>query len=149
VEAISAESTFVSMSPGEFGMTVEQEAEFVEECRSAENCLYLVARSEDQLVGGLHFGAKNRRRVRHVGEFGMSVRKEFWGQVIGAATLGLLIEWGRLSGVVTKINLRVRTDNARAIGLYESRGFEREGTIRRDFMVDGEYFDHHLMGLIV
>lgn len=108
-----------------------------------------MARSEDQLVGGLHFGAKNRRRVRHVGEFGMSVRKEFWGQVIGAATLGLLIEWGRLSGVVTKINLRVRTDNARAIGLYESRGFEREGTIRRDFMVDGEYFDHHLMGLIV
>jgi RimJ/RimL family protein N-acetyltransferase len=63
--------------------------------------------------------------------------------------LDALIEWARGTGIVTKINLRVRTDNRRAIRLYESKEFEIEGTIRRDIRVDGAYFDHHVMGLIL
>jgi RimJ/RimL family protein N-acetyltransferase len=48
---------------------------------------------------------------------------------------------------VKKINLRVRTDNERAIVLYERNGFVIEGTIRKEIFLDGEYFDHHWMGL--
>ena len=60
-----------------------------------------------------------------------------------------LIEWAKTSGVVTKINLRVRTDNPRAIALYERKGFTFEGTIRRELLIDGVYYDHHLMGLVL
>ena len=67
----------------------------------------------------------------------------------GGAMLDAFIQWARHSEVITKINLRVREDNERARKLYESRGFELEGTIRRDFVVDGHYYDHHLMGLIL
>lgn len=72
-----------------------------------------------------------------VGEFGMSVREESSGRGIGGLLLDALIDWGRRSAIVTKINLRVRTDNERAIHLYESRGFGCEGTISRDFVVEG------------
>jgi RimJ/RimL family protein N-acetyltransferase len=43
--------------------------------------------------------------------------------------------------------LRVRTDNQRAILLYERKGFAKEGTIRKEILLDGKYFDHHWMGL--
>jgi RimJ/RimL family protein N-acetyltransferase len=77
----------------------------------------------------------------------MSVRKQYWGLGIGSLMLDTLIEWARSTQIVKKINLRVRTDNQRAILLYERKGFVMEGTIRKEIFLDGKYFDHHWMGL--
>ena len=61
--------------------------------------------------------------------------------------LDTLIDWARDTEIVKKINLRVRTDNQRAIALYERKGFIREGTIRKEVFLDSHYLDHHWMGL--
>lgn len=137
LETISRESSYISISPGEFELSVDEEAAFVEKMRLCEHALYLVGVVDGELAGGLHFESRNRNRVRHCGEFGMSVREESSGRGIGGLLLDALIDWGRRSAIVTKINLRVRTDNERAIHLYESRGFGCEGTISRDFVVEG------------
>ncbi|MFC1975012.1 GNAT family N-acetyltransferase [Chloroflexota bacterium] len=80
-------------------------------------------------------------------EIGISVQKQYWGLGIGALMLDRLIEWARDTQIVTKINLRVRTDNQRAILLYEGKGFIKEGTIRKEIRLAGQYFDHYWMGL--
>ncbi len=98
-------------------------------------------------MSALTFTAGERPRVRHRGEFGISVRKEYWGLGIASLMLDRLLDWARRSGIVTKINLRVRVDNLRAIRLYERKGFVREGTISREAVVDGEYFSDYHMGL--
>ena len=77
----------------------------------------------------------------------MSVRKQYWGLGIGSLMLDALIAWARDTQIIKKINLRVRTDNQRAIALYERKGFVFEGTIRREIFLDGKFFDHHWMGL--
>jgi RimJ/RimL family protein N-acetyltransferase len=77
----------------------------------------------------------------------MSVRKQYWGLGIGSLMLDTLIEWARANQIVKKINLRVRTDNQRAIRLYERKGFVIEGTSRKEILFYGSYFDHHWMGL--
>jgi RimJ/RimL family protein N-acetyltransferase len=77
----------------------------------------------------------------------MSVRQPYWGLGIGSLTLDTLVAWARATRIVPKIDLRVRTDNQRAITLYKRKGFVIEGTIRRAIFLDGEYFDHNWMGL--
>ncbi len=77
----------------------------------------------------------------------MSVRKDFWGLGIGGLMLDVLIDWAKQGQTIKKINLRVRTDNQRAISLYEKNGFVREGTISREILLNSQYFDHHWMGL--
>jgi RimJ/RimL family protein N-acetyltransferase len=77
----------------------------------------------------------------------MSVRKQYWGFGIGSLMLDALIGWARDIQIVKKINLRVRTDNQRAILLYKRKGFVIEGTIHKEILLDGKYFDHHWMGL--
>ena len=52
-------------------------------------------------------------------------------------------------GVVRKLNLRVRADNARAIALYERLGFAVEGRATRDVLIDGEFHDCLVMGRAV
>jgi RimJ/RimL family protein N-acetyltransferase len=147
VNAISGESDFLSFGPGEFDLTEGEEEEFLRKCRASDNQLYLLGTIGDILVATLNFSGGRRPRLRHSGEFGVSVRREYWGLGIGSLMLDALVEWAREAGIIKKINLRVRTDNQRAIRLYRSKGFQIEGTSRREIFLDGCYYDHYWMGL--
>ncbi len=48
-----------------------------------------------------------------------------------------------------RVEFEVRTDNARAIALYEKFGFAREGVVRRAVFVDGDYIDAIAMAMIL
>jgi RimJ/RimL family protein N-acetyltransferase len=147
VEGVSGESDFLTFGPGEFGINETQEEEFLRNSRDAENRLYLLALIDNTIVGSLMFSAGHRPRVRHLGDFGITVRKSYWGRGIGGLMLDVLIEWARGNGIIKKVNLRVRTDNRRAIALYENKGFVIEGTVRKEIFFNGTYFDNYLMGL--
>jgi RimJ/RimL family protein N-acetyltransferase len=146
VDQVCRETDFLTFGPGEFTLTLEQERDYLAHCREAETCLYLLALMEGEIVGSLTFQAGKRRRVRHAGEFGISVRQAFWGLGIASALIDALVAWARERGIV-KIDLRVRADNARAIALYERKGFVVEGRLTKEICVDGVYYDHLCMGL--
>jgi RimJ/RimL family protein N-acetyltransferase len=147
LEHMSRETDFVSFGPGEFGKSPAEEAKFIQLCQTADNQLLLVGLLEGKIVASLIFVGGKRRRTRHAGDLGMSVLKDYWNLGIGSRLLDTLIVWARQSGVVTKLNLRVRPDNERAIALYRRKGFTVEGTIRKDFLIEGKYYDHYWMGL--
>jgi len=147
VEAVSAESDFLTFGPGEFELTEAQEEDYLRKCRDADNQLYLVGLIAGQIVSTLSFSAGRRPRVRHSGEFGVSVRKPYWGLGVGSFMLDALIDWARATQIVKKINLHTRTDNQRAIALYLRKGFVIEGIIRKGIFLNGEHFDHYWMGL--
>jgi RimJ/RimL family protein N-acetyltransferase len=147
IEVVSGETDFLGFGPGEFELAEAQEARVLRRYRQLDNQLYLLGLVDGRVVGTLIFTAGLRPRVRHTGELGLSVRKEYWGLGIGGAMLAALIDWARGNGIVTKINLRVRTDNHRAIRLYERAGFAIEGTLHREVFLNGRYFDQFWMGL--
>jgi RimJ/RimL family protein N-acetyltransferase len=149
IRAISGESDYLTFGPGEFEPSLAGEAAVLRAYRDADNRLYLLGWIGAALVGSLVFSAGRRPRVRHSGELSMSVRQPYWGQGIGSSLLATLIDWARDSGTVKKINLRVRTDNTRAVALYQRFGFRIEGTLRREIFLDGTYWDLYWMGLEV
>ncbi len=147
IEAISGESDFLSFGRDEFRLSESEERDVLLDYQRSTNKLYALGLIDSEIVSSLSFSAGSRPRIQHTGEFGMSVRKEYWGLGIGSAMLDTLLEWSRETGIIFKINLRVRTDNQRAIKLYERKGFVREGTICKEIRLDGKYYDHHWMGL--
>jgi putative acetyltransferase len=80
-------------------------------------------------------------RRSHAGELGMMVRDDCQGRGIGrkllAAVVDLADNWLRLE----RLELGVFHDNDRAVALYESFGFEREGVLRAYAFRDGAYVD--------
>ena len=147
LEQMSGESDFLTFGPGGFEFTKTAEEDFLRKYRDSDNQLFILGLIDDTIVATLTFSAGRRPRLRHSGEFGMSVRKQYWGLGIGSLILDTLIGWARATEIVKKINLRVRTDNQHAIHLYERKGFVKEGTIRKEIFLDGTYFDQHWMGL--
>jgi RimJ/RimL family protein N-acetyltransferase len=146
-EATSGESDNLTFGSGEFDISLSQEEEIIRNSRGADNILYIIGVVQNRIAAFLMFIGGKRPRLRHRGEFGISVRKAYWNLGIGSHMLDTMIEWAKNSSVVTKINLRVRCDNELAIGLYERKGFVKEGKIRRDMRIGKDYVDCYYMGL--
>lgn len=146
---VSGESEHHSFGAGGFTRSIEDEERFIIESHDARNRLFLVALIDDEIAGMITVIASPNERIKHIGEFGMSVRAKHWGQGIGSNLLGSMIGWARESGTIRKLDLSVNTNNAPAIHLYEKFGFEREGTIRRDSCIDGRFYDSYAMGLLI
>lgn len=101
-----------------------------------------VACAGDEIVGnaGLHPTAPTPRRA-HALILGIAVPGPWQGQGVGKALMGTLVDFTDRWLPVTRLELTVFTDNARAIALYRSFGFEVEGTHRQYALRDGRLAD--------
>ncbi len=146
LDDVAGETDFLTFGRGGFGITVEQEAVFVRELHERGNGLILQARIDGEISGVASLMRPRTSRLRHTAELGLSVRNKYWGMGLGRTLCEELILDARQLGL-TRIELRVRHDNTRAISLYEALGFQLEGTLRGAFMVDGIEYDDQIMGL--
>jgi RimJ/RimL family protein N-acetyltransferase len=148
VKKVSGETDFLTFSPDEFKTTVEKQKEYLKKYCERDNCLTIIAvNNENRVVGMLDFKGGAKSRTMHSGEFGITVLKGYWGKGIGKAMINYLIDWARNLGTVRKIDLKVRSDNNRAIKLYKNMGFIVEGEISRFFYIDGAFYSVLCMGL--
>jgi len=145
VNRVSGESDYLSFGENEFMTAVEEEREVIRSYRERDNCLIIAARLGGNIVGLLTFEGGRRERLKHRGEFGLTVSKEYWGMGIGKRLIEYMIKAVKESGI-TRIGLQVRVDNVRAIKLYSNLGFEIEGRIKKFMKIKEKYFDFLQMG---
>ncbi|PJI06912.1 MULTISPECIES: GNAT family N-acetyltransferase [Clostridium] len=149
LKEIGGESDFLTFGKNELNVNVSDEENFIDNSNKNENSLFLVAEVNGKIVGNLNFSAGKNSKVRHVGEFGVSVLKAYWGNKIGNELIEYLIKWSKHTGIIKKINLMVREDNVRAIKLYKKIGFVEEGILKREFLSEGKFYSGISMGFYV
>ena len=84
--------------------------------------------------------------MRHRGKFGVSLRRAWWGCGAASALTERVLDFARANGF-EQVNLEVRSDNKRAIRLYEKYGFRKLCTFPAFFKLHGQYIDFDLMNL--
>jgi RimJ/RimL family protein N-acetyltransferase len=70
------------------------------------------------------------------------------GKGLGGEAIALLLEYAFTTLGLNRVELEVAADNLRAVRCYERAGFRPEGVKREAFMVDGEYVDLAVMGVL-
>jgi L-phenylalanine/L-methionine N-acetyltransferase len=113
-----------------------------------EGDFILAACIDGEVVGnaGLHHFKSPRRA--HAMHLGMTVRDDFQGRGVGTALMEALTTLADGWLNVTRLELTVFTDNARALALYRKFGFEVEGTHKAYALRDGRYVDVHCMARV-
>lgn len=104
--------------------------------------IHLVAERDGQLLGsaGLHPVGDSPRRA-HVMGLGITVAGPAQGQGVGKALMLALLQVADQWAQVLRIELTVFADNAAAIALYRSCGFEEEGRLRGYAFRNGRFED--------
>lgn len=106
--------------------TVEEEADHIRRMEHSRDDVLFVAKEGDCVVGDASL-SRLPRRMRHRGDLGISVIREYWNQGVGSRLLESVIQFAEENGFEI-VELQVRSDNAPAIHLYEKFGFQKMGT---------------------
>ena len=109
----------------EFHDSLEKEKAWISRYEEPE--FFLVAEMDGDVVGFLNFDLGALSSTRHQGTFGVSVKRGVRNKGIGRKLVTTMIEQCRRTERIDIIRLNVLESNARAIHLYESLGFQKEG----------------------
>ena len=122
-----AESPYLATRADEFNANAQRIAAWIESHLASPGKLMIVAEYRGALIGMIDMTSSPKQRLRHVGEFGLSVARDWQRRGIGRALLETLIQWTRASAIIEKIELQVFSENLPAIQLYKALGFREEG----------------------
>lgn len=139
----------ITLSPGEFQYTEEEERQILADYAAADNSLFLVAEAAGQLIGNLNLSGGKRQSTRHAATLGIALIRPWRNRGVGKLLMAEAVRWAQASGVLKRIELKVFTRNQHAIHLYESFGFQIEGRMRSSIFLEGEYLDDLVMGLLL
>lgn len=87
----------------------------------------ILALVDDKVVGSAGIGKlRDREKLRHRAEYGISILKGYWRLGIGDALTKACIDCAKQAGF-RQLELEVVADNSGAIRLYEKHGFVEYG----------------------
>lgn len=146
---VGGETDFLSFGENEFKRDLQEYKNYLEATRLEQNSIITIATLDEEISCIATINSSQKARTKHVGTLGIVVSERFIGQGLGKKMMELLIEWATSNGITRKISLVTREDNSFAIKLYESLGFEKEGLLLEDTIVDGAAYNSLLMALFV
>lgn len=103
---------------------------------------------EELVIGSVGLVVSASPRLRHVGGIGIMVHRDFQNQGVGRALMNTVIDLADNWLKLVRLELTVFEDNERAIHLYESLGFEKEGLRRMAAIRNGIYANEYQMARI-
>nr|WP_205395801.1 GNAT family N-acetyltransferase [Streptococcus lutetiensis] len=145
---VGSETDNLSYGSEGMGLSVAEEEKILAKFQNDKTSYFLLAEENGQIVGSCNCRSFRKKRLSHRAEIGIAVKKAYWNKGIGRKLLTRLINLSRQSGLKI-LSLEVRTDNKRAIHLYESLGFRRIGTFQGFMEIDGESVDFDIMELFL
>ena len=144
---VGAETDNLTFGAEGLPLSISQEADYIRKYAGNPGSVMIVAYDEGELIGtGAVSVISGRPRFAHRRELAISVRKDYWGKGIGTGIMNVLMDFCKKTEAKV-IELEVRSDNEKAIALYKKFGFEKIGTYKDFFCIDGKYFDADFMNL--
>ncbi|MDO5521949.1 MAG: GNAT family protein [bacterium] len=147
LNTIGGESDNLLFGANEFDLSVELEENFIERAKQSPNSVVFVGRINDEIVCLGNAREYERKRISHIQELGVSVKKKYWGIGVGTCLMQALIQSAKETKTIKILHLGVKADNTAAIYLYKKMGFEEMGRFKKFFKIGTEYYDEILMNL--
>ena len=142
------ETDYLTTYPDETPQNTGKTTAYLAETKQSEIDVEIVAVVDGKIVGsaGIHV-VKDRIKVKHRAEFGISILKDYWNLGIGKALMEASIECAKKVGYL-QIELDVVKDNETAYCLYRKYGFVDYGCNPRGFRTkEGQWQELVLMRL--
>lgn len=150
INILSQERTYIRFQ-GEELPREEEDTFVVDLIKKIENrqALTLLAFHNDTLIG--NSGITMHDKIdRHIGEFGISMAKDYRDEGIGSFLMDSVInEAVNHIPALEIVSLTIFANNERAQILYEKKGFIQYGNLPKGIKLEQGYVDHEFMYKVV
>ena len=103
---------------------------------------------KQRIIGSASLFFNSVEVMRHKAELRITVHDDYQNLGLGTAMVNHLIEIARKKEL-KKVFLRVNTQNARAIHVYEKCGLQIEAKLRKEYYSRGKYRDDYRMAIFL
>lgn len=133
-----------------FGSSYEEEITRPEEMWRSRIKSGLFALDESgKPIGLMAFLIGDRVKTKHKAEiYSVYVKPEFRGTGVSKKLFTEALRLIKLNPDVCKVNLTVNPLQKAAVKLYETFGFKKTGTLHKELLINGIFYDEDLMELI-
>ena len=145
LKIIGGESDNLTFGSEGVPFSVEAEHSFIQSRLDSETDVLYLVKHNGAIIGNGSINSLSGR-MSHRAELGISVRKDWWGKGVGTKLMDALIVFAREAGFEI-LSLDVRSDNERAIRLYEKFGFKKIATYPGFMKIEDQLVDYDMMYL--
>lgn len=143
INKLSLERTYIRFQGEQ--LTLKEETDYLKEqlkLIKKKKAIKILVFKDTELIGIADVSLKDKTE-RHLGLFGITIKKEYRGQGIGKALMGLTLTEAKkqLKGLKI-IMLGVFAPNKKAIKMYQSFGFKQYGLLPKGAYTAKGYVDH-------
>lgn len=145
---VGGESDNLTYGLNECFLNEFEEMEVIQDFIDQENSLFLCGFIDDELVSLLSIQGEQKERLKHIGHFAITVKKEYWNMGIASMMMEEALEMIKETSLKI-LDLEVKEDNLSAINLYKKFNFQEIGRYPQMFNVNQKYYDALLMNLYI
>jgi len=131
---LNQETPYLVVSPHALNMSPETMASEIDYIYNQANQFILLAFNHDEIIGVATIVAEENDMFRHVGELGITIKKDYWGLGLGSVMIEEMLSLCAGNGIIKRVEINVQLRNSRAIHLYEKMGFVKEGIKKWAFL---------------
>lgn len=147
---VADQTDFLVMDEGGLPFSVKQMETILQESAASAGKLCLLALLDEEVIGVVNVVQDKRQKLAHIGDVFLAVSKPYWGQGIGRILMEEMIAWAGHTHMLHRLELTVQVRNEAAVRLYQSLGFEIEGTKRHGAKsTEGDWLDLYYMGKLI
>jgi RimJ/RimL family protein N-acetyltransferase len=139
---VRAEGRWLITTPG--SVSEPSEAFWISELIRSDEHLVVVAEADGDVVGNVLVNVERGIATSHVGVLSICIGADWRDVGVGTELVAAAQRWIREKRL-HKLSLGVFPDNARAIAVYEKRGFIQEGVRRMQYRSGDRFRDEVLM----
>lgn len=145
LKIVGGETENLSFGAEGVALALDAEQAYLRSQSDSTDHVQYLAKVNGEIIGTASLNRKPKR-MSHRGEFGISLKRAWWGCGVASAMMEKILAFAKENGF-EQLNLEVRSDNARAIRLYEKYGFRKLCTFPAFFKLNEKNIDFDLMNL--
>ena len=145
LKIVGGETENLSFGAEGVALALDAEQAYLRSQSDSTDHVQYLAKVDGEIIGTASLNRKPKR-MSHRGEFGISLKKAWWGCGAASAMMEKILAFAKENGF-EQLNLEVRSDNTRAIRLYEKYGFRKLCSFPAFFKLNGKNIDFDLMNL--
>ncbi|MCW4050204.1 MAG: GNAT family N-acetyltransferase [Candidatus Bathyarchaeota archaeon] len=101
---------------------------------------------DEELIGGCGITIQNLKTAE--GEVGYVLRKDLWNKGITTEATGALLRFGFETLSLHRIIAKCNPENIGSYRVMEKNGMQREGRLRKNLKIRGEYRDTYIYSIL-
>jgi len=109
-------------------------------------CWAVTLKGQDEMIGKCILFQFNQ--PNHRAEIGFILNRDYWRQGFMRQALEAVIDFAFTTLKLHRIEADVDPENAGSLGVLEKLGFQREGLFRDRWLLDNEWADSVMLGLV-